>query len=142
MSSPRITLITLGVSDMKAMRAFYERLGFVASSAGNDEVTFFNVNGLVLGLFGFHALAEDAHVEAGAVPQFRGMSLACNAASEAETDLLMAHAEACGARILKPAQKVFWGGYSGYFADPEGNLWEVAYNPFFPLDAEGRIVLP
>jgi catechol 2,3-dioxygenase-like lactoylglutathione lyase family enzyme len=141
-NAPRITLITLGVTDMKAMRAFYERLGFVASSAGNDDVTFFNVNGLVLGLFGFDALAEDANIEAGPVPAFRGMSLACNAASEAEADRIMAHAKACGARILKPAQKVFWGGYSGYFADPEGNLWEVAYNPFFPLDGAGRIVLP
>lgn len=142
MIRPRINLVTLGVSDLKAMRAFYERLGFTTSKAGNDDVAFFDANGVVLGLFGFRALAEDAHVEAGAQPGFRGVSLAWNAASEADADAILAHAKACGAKILKPAQKVFWGGYSGYFADPEGNLWEVAYNPFFPLDEAGRIVLP
>ncbi len=139
---PRINLITLGVADMKASRGFYERLGFVASPAGNDDVTFFNANGLVLGLYGYHSLAEDAQVKAGRVPEFRGVSLAWNAASEADADAILAHAKACGAKIMKPAQKVFWGGYSGYFADPEGNLWEVAYNPFFPLDEAERIVLP
>lgn len=139
---PQITLITLGVGDMKVSRAFYERLGFVASPAGNDDVTFFNANGLVLGLFGYHSLAEDAHVKAGPIPEFRGVSLAWNADSEASVDQILIHAKSCGARIVKPAQKVFWGGYSGYFADPDGHLWEVAYNPFFPLDAAGRIVLP
>jgi uncharacterized glyoxalase superfamily protein PhnB len=70
------------------------------------------------------------------------VSLAWNAASEAEVDKILAHAVASGADLLKPAQKVFWGGYSGYFADPDGHLWEVAYNPFFPLTAEGHLTLP
>lgn len=139
---PRINFVTLGVADMAAERAFYERLGFKASSASNPDVTFFDSNGLVLALFGHAALAEDAHVAASPALPYRGVALAWNAASKTEADAILKHAEKCGARILKPAQDVFWGGYSGYFADPEGHLWEVAYNPFMPLDAEGRIVLP
>jgi predicted lactoylglutathione lyase len=139
---PRINFVTLGVSDMEAERAFYERLGFKASSASNPHVTFFNANGIVLALFGHDALAEDAKLKPSSAPEFRGVSLAWNAESEAHADKIMAHAKKCGAQIVKPMEKVFWGGYSGYFADPEGHLWEVAYNPFFPFDAEGRIKLP
>ena len=139
---PRITLVTLGVADVATSRAFYQRLGFVASPAGNDDVAFFDAKGIALGIFGHDALAHDAHLPPQAPPEFRGVSLAWHAASEAETDAIIAHAVACGARLVKPPQKVFWGGYSGYFADPDGHLWEVAYNPFFPLDAEGRIKLP
>lgn len=139
---PRINLVTLGVADIAASRAFYERLGFVASSASNPNVAFFDANGVALGLFGHDALAEDAHLNPSAASTFRGVSLAWNAASEAEVDKILAHAVASGANLLKPAQKVFWGGYSGYFADPDGHLWEVAYNPFFPLTAEGHLTLP
>ncbi len=139
---PRINLVTLGVADIAASRAFYERLGFVASSASNASVAFFDANGVVLGLFGHDALAEDAHLKPSAAPAFRGMSLAWNAGSEAEVDKVLAHAVASGGQLLKPAQRVFWGGYSGYFADPDGHLWEVAHNPFFPLTAEGHLTLP
>jgi catechol 2,3-dioxygenase-like lactoylglutathione lyase family enzyme len=139
---PRINFVTLGVFDMAAMRAFYERLGLAASSASNPDVTFFDANGVVLGLFGYHALAEDAGVTAGPVPQFRGVGVAWNAGNEDEVDRIMAHAKIAGATIKKKALKVFWGGYSGYFADPEGNLWEVAFNPFMPIDADGHIQLP
>ena len=138
---PRINLITLGVTAMVASRAFYERLGFIASSASNADVTFFDANGVVLGLFGHVSLAEDAKVKAAPIPAFRGVSLAWNAESEAAVDAIVAHARAAGATIVKQAEKVFWGGYSGYFADPDGHLWEVAYNPFFPLDENGRIRL-
>lgn len=127
---------------MKAMRAFYERLGFAASSASNPHVTFFDANGIVLGLFGFQELAEDAGVKAGTIPKFRSLSLAWNAVDETSVDQIMEHAKSAGATITKKAQKVFWGGYSGYFADPEGNLWEVAFNPFMPLDAQGHVQLP
>jgi catechol 2,3-dioxygenase-like lactoylglutathione lyase family enzyme len=139
---PRITFVTLGVFDMAASRAFYEKLGFVASGASTPDVTFFDANGLVFALFGHADLAEDAGISAGKKPDFRGVSLAWNAASVEEADRIMAHAAACGARIVKPCRKVFWGGYSGYFADPDGHLWEVAHNPFFPFDAAGRIQLP
>ena len=139
---PRINFVTLGVADMVAMRVFYERLGLVASSASNQHVTFFDANGIVLALFGYHALAEDAGVEAGPVPEFRGVGVAWNAGSEDEVDRIMAHADTAGATIKKKAGKVFWGGYSGYFADPEGHLWEVAFNPFLPVDARGHVQLP
>jgi catechol 2,3-dioxygenase-like lactoylglutathione lyase family enzyme len=139
---PRINFVTLGVVDMAKMRAFYERLGLVASSASNPNVTFFDANGVVLALFGYHDLAEDAGVKAGPVPDFRGVGVAWNGTSEEDVDRIMAHAKAAGATIAKKAVKVFWGGYSGYFADPEGHLWEVAFNPFMPLDAEGHIQLP
>jgi catechol 2,3-dioxygenase-like lactoylglutathione lyase family enzyme len=139
---PRINIVTLGVEDIARSRAFYERLGLRASEAGNDNVAFFDVNGIVLALFGHEALAEDAHVESRAMPSFRGVSLAWNAGDAAEVDSIMAHALACGATLVKSPQRVFWGGYSGYFGDPDGHLWEVAHNPFFPLTAEGRIALP
>lgn len=139
---PRVNFVTLGVVDMANMRAFYERLGLVASSASNPHVTFFDANGIVLALFGYHELAEDAGVKAGPVPAFRGVGMAWNGTSEEDVDRIMAHAKTAGATIAKKAVKVFWGGYSGYFADPEGHLWEVAFNPFMPLDAHGHIQLP
>ncbi len=138
---PRLTLVTLGVADIARARAFYEALGFRGSSAGNADVTFFEAGGVVLGLFGRTSLAHDAHVSDGAAG-FSGVALAHNARSEVEVDSVLAEAVRAGGRLLKPGEKVFWGGYSGYFADPDGHLWEVAYNPFFPLDAAGRIVLP
>ena len=134
--------MTFGVTDMALMRGFYERLGLVASSASNPDVTFFDANGIVLALFGYHELAEDAAVKAGAVPDFRGVGVAWNGASEAEVDAIMEQAVVAGASITKTARKVFWGGYSGYFADPERNLWEVAYNPVFPFDDRGHVQLP
>lgn len=138
---PRLSLVTLGVADVARARAFYERLGFKASAASNANVTFFEAGGVVLGLFGRSALASDAGV-ADSAPGFSGVSLAHNVASEAAADAVLAEAVAAGARLVKPAQKVFWGGYSGYFADPDGHLWEVAYNPFAPLDAAGHMTLP
>jgi uncharacterized protein len=139
---PRINFVTFGVTDMALMRGFYERLGLVASGASNPHVTFFDANGIVLALFGYNELAEDAAVKAGPVPDFRGVGVAWNGTNEAEVDAIMAQAVEAGAKITKKAQKVFWGGYSGYFADPEKNLWEVAYNPFMPFDERGNIQLP
>lgn len=136
-----VSLITLGVADMRAARDFYERLGFVAAGFESEDVTFFDMNGTVLGLFGREPLAEDAGVSADG-SGFRAVSCAINVESEAAVDRGLAHAESCGAKIVQPARKVFWGGYSGYFADLDGHLWEVAYNPFFPLSAEGRLQVP
>ena len=138
---PRISLVTLGVADVARSRAFYEALGFRASAASNASVTFFDAGGVVLALFGRSALAHDAQV-ADSSPGFSGVSLAHNVGSDAEVDRVLAEAVSCGAKLVKPGQKVFWGGYSGYFADPDGHLWEVAHNPFFPLDADGRVRLP
>jgi uncharacterized protein len=137
--TPRINIITLGVQDLASTRAFYERLGLTASPASQDGITFFNANGVILALYGYAALAEDATVAAQEPPMFRGVTLAWNAESEADVDAIMAHAKDAGAKITKPPHKVFWGGYSGYFADPEGHLWEVAFNPYAPFDENMRL---
>ncbi len=139
---PRVTLITLGVADLARAVAFYERLGWRRSvSAGGEGVAFFALDHVVLGLFPRADLAADAHVK-DTPPGFSGVTLAINMGSESAVDAVIAAAHAAGASVPKPADKVFWGGYSGYFADPDGHLWEVAHNPFFPMDAEGRVVLP
>ncbi|MDO8421112.1 MAG: VOC family protein [Parvibaculum sp.] len=137
----RISLITLGVADVVRARAFYERLGWKASGASQAEVTFFQAGGMALGLFSRASLAEDAHMkDSGA--GFGGITLAQNVGSEEAVDQLLEEARRAGATILKPAQRVFWGGYSGYFADPDGHPWEVAYNPGFKLEADGSLRLP
>lgn len=136
---PRISIVTLGVSDMKKSRAFYEALGWKAMATSTGDVTFFKGKGIVLGLYGHDALAEDAGIKSGPPPAFRGISLAYNSRSEDEVDASFNHAVACGAQPVKKPEKVFWGGYSGYFADPDGHLWEVAHNPFAPLDDDGHL---
>jgi uncharacterized protein len=138
---PRVSFVTLGVSDIARARAFYEKLGFRASSASNASVTFFDGGGIVLGLYGRAALADDAHVPDG-TRGFSGVALAHNVRSETDVAEVLAEAEAAGGTIVKPSQRAFWGGTSGYFADPDGHLWEVAHNPGFPLDGEGRVMLP
>jgi hypothetical protein len=138
---PRVSFVTLGVADVARARAFYDKLGFRASSASNENVVFYDAGGLVLSLFGRDALAEDAKLDAKG-EGFSGIALAHNVNSEAEADEVLREAKAAGGRIIKPAQATFWGGYSGYFADPDGHLWEVAHNPFMPLDADGRPTLP
>ncbi|MEX0853487.1 MAG: VOC family protein [Bauldia sp.] len=135
----RVSLVTLGAADLDRSRRFYERLGW---KRGNAEagVVFFQLPGAVLALWSRAALAEDAHVVDGG--GFGGIALAYNARSKAEVDAVLAEATTVGATILKPAAETFWGGYSGYFADPDGHPWEVAFNPFWSLDAEGRVRLP
>ena len=139
---PRLSLITLGVSDMARSRAFYEKLGWEASELSNEDVTFFQAGAMIFGLYGHAALAADAHVADEGRPAYRGVSLAYNGRDKAEVDAVLAEAEAAGAKIIKPAEEVFWGGYSGYFADPDGHLWEVAWNPGFPIADDGTITLP
>lgn len=125
---PRISLITLGVRDIaRSVRFYRDGLGFPQLDSPPD-VAFFTLAGSWLGLYGREALAEDATVPA-AGSGFPGFALGHNVANEAEVDAVMASAEKAGATIVKPAQKVFWGGYSGYFGDPDGFLWEVAHNP-------------
>lgn len=138
----RLSLVTLGVADVAASRRFYEGLGFRAADFDSADVAFFDMNGVLLGLFGRKDLAEDAAVEAENGAAGSRMSLAINLDSEAAVDTAMAFAAEKGGRVTQPARKVFWGGYAGYFADPDGFLWEIAYNPFWPLDAHGRPQLP
>lgn len=125
---PRISMITLGVRDLAASVSFYKALGFPQLESP-PSVAFFTLNGTWLGLYGREALAEDACVPADG-SGFPGFALAYNVASEDEVDRTLAEAVAAGANLAKPGQKVFWGGYSGYFKDPDGYLWEVAHNPF------------
>jgi predicted lactoylglutathione lyase len=137
----RVSLITLGVADLDRARAFYERLGWERSFRKADGVAFFQVGGMALALWPRAELAKDANVidDNGT---FTGVALAYNTRSRDEVDAVLAEAVAAGGRLLKPAQQAFWGGYQGYFADPEGHLWEVAWNPGFALSADGTVTLP
>jgi hypothetical protein len=116
-------------------------LGWKASSASQDRVAFFQLVGMALALWGRQDLADDAQV-ANSAPGFSGIALAFNARSEAEVDSVLADAVRAGGRLVRSAHNTFWGGYSGYFADPDGHLWEVAHNPFWRLDEQGALHLP
>jgi uncharacterized glyoxalase superfamily protein PhnB len=137
----RVSLVTLGVRDVAAATRFYEALGWVKSSASQDEVTFMQTSGSILALWGWNDLAEDAHVSS-AGTGFRGFGLAMNLGSEAEVDAVYEEWLAAGATELKRPERVVWGGYSSYVADPEGNIWELAYNPYWPIGEDGRVQLP
>ena len=136
----RISMVTLGVDDLSRSRIFYEALGWRLAPQSQESVVFLQGRNIVLGLYGRQALAEDAGVE-NTPPGFSGVTLAINVASEAAADRLFETAVKNGASARKPPQKAFWGGYSGYFADPDGHLWEVAHNPFFAMDADGNLRL-
>ncbi len=136
----RVSVITLGVADLDRSRRFYEALGWKRGNR-DESVVFFQIPGAVLALWSRASLAEDAHLQdTGAA--FGGITLAYNARNREEVDAALAEAKAAGATILKSAAETFWGGYSGYFADPDGHLWEVAWNPHWSLDEEGRVRLP
>lgn len=137
----RLNFITLGVADLARARGFYERLGFHASSASQGDIVFFQLGALALAIFPRAELARDIGVSAEG-GGFRGVTLAQNVRTKADVGAVLAKAEAAGGQIIKPAQDAEWGGYSGYFADPDGHLWEVAWNPFIALDEAGVARLP
>ncbi|KQB95295.1 glyoxalase [Loktanella sp. 1ANDIMAR09] len=139
MTPQRVTLITLGVADLDRSKAFYAALGWTPTN-DEGEVVFYQINGMVLGLFGLAPLAKDqgrpdAKLGTGAV------TLAQNFTTDADVDAAYAAALVAGATPLKAPEKVFWGGYSGYYADPDGHVWEVAQNPFWTLNADGSLTL-
>lgn len=135
MMEQRLTLITLGVKNLQRAKDFYIKVfGWQPTAASTDGIVFFRLQGLHLALFPQESLADDAGVAADG-KGFRRFSLAHNVGSEQEVDELVAILEEKGATVLKRPEKVFWGGYSSYIADPDENLWEIAYNPFLPLDA-------
>ncbi len=138
---PRVSIVTLGVANLARARAFYEALGFRASSASQGDIVFFQAGGVALALYPRAALAEDAAVGAAGVG-FRGVTIAHNVRAKEDVSAVLAEAQAAGGQVVKPAQDVFWGGHSGYFADPDGHLWEVAWNPFLPLEEDGALKLP
>ena len=141
---PVISLVTLGVRDVEASTRFYEQLGFAKSSASvAGDVSFFHTAGGLLAVWGDEDLQRDAGADELVQPgTFRGVALAINVDSAEAVDAALAAAEAAGARIVKPAEATEWGGYQGYFTDPDEHHWEVAHNPFWPLGADGLPQLP
>ena len=141
MTPQRVTLITLGCTDLARSRAFYAALGWREAAGGTEGVSFYQMQGAALALFGREALAADqgrpeAELGTGAI------TLAQNFPTRDDVDAAFATAVAAGALPLKHPEEVFWGGYSGYWADPDGHVWEVAMNPFWPLAGDGSLTLP
>lgn len=137
----RITLVTLGVADLARSRAFYAAWGWQPHPGTPESVSFYQMNGAVLALFGLQDLAADQG-RPGADLGTGAITLAQNCADDDETDEVFQAALSAGATCLKRPEKVFWGGYSGYFADPDGHVWEIATNPFWPLANDGALTLP
>ncbi|WP_062529753.1 VOC family protein [Demequina rhizosphaerae] len=139
MGGPRVSYVTLGVADLERARTFYEAWGWTPAQV-DEGIVFYQANGVVVALFGLGALAADqgrpdADLGVG------GMTLAQNYPTENEVDAVFDEAVKAGATPLKTPEKVFWGGYSGYVADPDGHVWELAMNPFSPPAADGSVVL-
>lgn len=135
-----VSLVTLGVTDVRASTRFYESLGFeLSTNSVEGEVSFFKTAGGLLGLYGAEDLRRDTNAEASPAPgAFRGVTLAINVEPREVVDASLDAAQAAGAAVVKAAQETEWGGYHGYFADPDGHLWEVAHNPFWPIGPDGR----
>jgi hypothetical protein len=136
----RVSLITLGVADVARARAFYERLGWEGKEV--EETVFFQAGGLGVVLWGREKLAADGKLEDPGTDGFGGVALAHNVRSREEVDTILAAADAAGAAITKPPEETFYGGYAGYFSDPDGHVWEVANNPGFTLAEDGSLQLP
>ena len=143
-SAPRLTVVTLGVADMRASIAFYDSLGLPRRMrATGEEVAFFQAGAAIVALYPWDKLAADATLPDAPRPRgFRGVTLAWNCSSREEVDAALAHAVRAGATLLKPAHDTFYGGYSGYFADPDDHPWEVVLAPGITLAPDGRAVLP
>lgn len=135
----RLSLITLGVKDLAKSRAFYESLGWKAGGPSNPQVTFFQLAGIIIGLWSKEALAEEAGLTVG--KDFGGIVLAQNVDDRAIVDRVLAAAQRAGGKITAKASEKFWGGYSGYFTDLDGYAWEVAWNPGFSITSDGKTLL-
>jgi predicted lactoylglutathione lyase len=137
---PRVSLVTLGVGDLGRARAFYEALGWRGQEV--QETVFFQIGGLALVLWARDKVAADAAIADDGASGFGGMTLAHNVRSRAEVDDIIATAAAAGATVTKPAEETFYGGYAGFFRDPDGHVWEIAHNPGFTLAEDGSLLLP
>jgi catechol 2,3-dioxygenase-like lactoylglutathione lyase family enzyme len=138
----RLGIVTLGVADLPRSVAFYEALGWERCTSSSEAIAWFRTADSHIGLFPWHELAEDARLPAQPRARFGGITLAINVESPEAVGVALEAAVAAGATLLKPAISTDWGGTSGYFADPDGHPWEVAHNPFFPIDADGRVRIP
>jgi predicted lactoylglutathione lyase len=136
----RLTVITLGVRDLRRAREFYEALGWTTRAGPDDDVVFFQSGAMVVALWDRARLAEDSGVADGG--GWGGVTLAHNVGSPADVDRVIAEAEAAGAQIPRHGAETFWGGYSGVFVDPDGHPWEVAHNPRWGLGEDGSVTLP
>jgi predicted lactoylglutathione lyase len=140
--APNLTIVTLGVTDLDRSIAFYGGLGWEQRGDRAQDIVWFRTSGSWVGLFGHDALAEDAALPAvpqSELPRYRGITMALNLASVEEVDAAFVTVTGLGGTVVKPAAPTDFGGYSGYFADPDGHLWELCHNPGFPLDDQGRI---
>jgi len=135
----RVSLVTLGVSDLSRAREFYEGLGWTTGAAPADDVAFFQAGGMVIALWSCEQLAEDSMVADGG--GWGGITLAHNVRSPAEVDAVLAEARAAGGTVLREGAATFWGGYSGVFADPDGHPWEIAHNPHWTIRDDGAVSL-
>jgi predicted lactoylglutathione lyase len=135
----RLSLVTLGVTDLERARSFYERLGWTTGAAPADDVVFFQAGGMIVALWGRDRLAEDSGVQDSG--GWGGVTLAYNARSPEEVDQVVEEARAAGATIAREGAETFWGGYSGVFLDPDGHPWEVAHNPHWTIEEDGSVRL-
>lgn len=136
----RLSFVTLGVADLDRSKAFYEALGWTASPVGEGMgIVFFQLNGIILGLFPRQELADDAGVANTPASGFSGVTLSHNSRKPEEAEAILAQAVAAGATVTKPMHKAFWGGHVAYFADPDGHNWEVCFNPGAVIAADGTV---
>ena len=140
MMEQRLTIVTMGVKDLKVASEFYEKkIGWKKMKSSNEFISFFQLNGILLSLYPKEKLAEDATVSQDG-NGFKGFTLAYNTRSKEEVNELVEKLENRGVKIIKRATVTFWGGYSSYVSDSDENLWEIAFNPFLPLDDNGNII--
>ena len=137
---PRISIVTIATDNLDRAVRFYEGMGLKRHAGITEGVAFFQMGGAILGLFPRKDAEADSGIQLSKAPS--AVYLAYNTRSDAEVDEVLAAAERAGGKIVKPAQRAFWGGWYGYFADADGHVWEVAHNPAFPIDADGNIFLP
>jgi predicted lactoylglutathione lyase len=142
-TSARVSIITLGVSDVASATSFYQALGWPLSTASvPGEVSFFHTDGAILALYGVEALAAEANQAVAPGHRFRGVATAINCDRSQDVDEVIQAVILAGGTVTSPPRATDWGGYSGYFADPDGHVWEVAHNPSFPVGPDGRLELP
>jgi uncharacterized protein len=137
----RVTVVTIGARDLVALAAFYDALGWQRGESSADDFVIYRMAGAALALYPREALAEDAHVESGPSVDYRGVTFGVNVERKEQVDEAIATAQGAGAIITKAPEDAFWGGRSAYFADPEGNLWEVAWAPMFNFDERGSLIV-